>query len=290
MLLNLTTRTLLQRNVQCTRSHIHAHDKTILTTNRAPQVSPPSVPRTLHDMMIPDSPSLATSVPHLESPHPTKLRRRLSKVLLGESDSNINLLNCPGLPIDSDSQDDTCTLETSINKAIAEPEPKSAKQKWMDYLESFQESTPNVEVQMEEFVRVPSQLEALLTFGFLICIDSYLYILTMLPIKFLWSITLLLRSFLNKNGGYAFHRRYVYISFIMSPRIIIPLHISRNLIPLSLSYISLPCNMQTFLQRHSSFYYLFRVSIHTNTDIDRPALSLDSWTSDAETLCPHCYC
>lgn len=210
MLLNLTNK--LQRTrTAYTYTHM---TKLILTTNCAPQVSPPSVPRTLHDMMIPDSPSLATSVPHLESPHPTKLRRRLSKVLLGESDSNINLLNCPGLPIDSDSQE-ADTLETSINKAIAEPEPKSAKQKWMDYLESFQESTPNVDVQMEEFVRVPSQLEALLTFGFLICIDSYLYILTMLPIKFLWSITLLLRSFLNKNGGYSFHRRYV--SFIMSP-------------------------------------------------------------------------
>jgi len=87
------------------------------------------------------------------------------------------------------------------------PPKKTVQQKWMDYLECFQEPKPDVDNQMEEFVKVPSQLEGLLTFGLIICFDSFLYFLTMLPIKFIWSTFLLLKSTFSKDENYTFHRR-----------------------------------------------------------------------------------
>jgi hypothetical protein len=161
--------------------------------------SPPPAPRVFLPISpaCPESPSLI-SVPPLESPYPNSMsRRRLSDVLLRQ-DSNPSFLSCPNL-----SDDEKFVLE---QKEPPEPEPKSVQQKWMDYLESFQESTPNVDVQMEEFVRVPWQLEYLLNFGFYICVDSFLYIITVLPLKFLWSILLMVSSW---TGKYRFHRRSV---------------------------------------------------------------------------------
>lgn len=155
------------------------------------------------------------------------MRRRISSVLLRE-DSNQDL-SCPILlnnnssnkytkdeehevdvngPLDSTSNNKTNDQEELRPSVEQQPAgPKSVQQKWMDYLESFQESTPNVDVQMEEFVRVPSQLEYLLNFGFFICVDSFLYILTVLPLKFLWSILLMGSSW---TGKYRFHRRHFY--------------------------------------------------------------------------------
>jgi hypothetical protein len=93
-------------------------------------------------------------------------------------------------------------------------EKDNAKTKWLDYLNSFQESNYDTDKQMEEFVKVPSAVEALLSFGFWICVDSFLYILTILPIRFIWSALLLLRYlamrlFLSEipEGPYRFHRR-----------------------------------------------------------------------------------
>jgi hypothetical protein len=179
----------------------------------------------------PDPPSPTSSaVPPLESPY-QPLRRRLSGVLFADGSSPtrsspelFSVLHPP-----EPSQTTTCSsTDTSKTDAAIlcqpqstttqqpellhtdsekEDEPKSVRQKWLDYLESFQESTHNVDVQMEEFVRVPSQLESLLTFGFNICMDSYLYVLTMLPVKFLWSIVLLLRSPFSQDDRYKFHRR-----------------------------------------------------------------------------------
>lgn len=124
----------------------------------------------------------------------------MSEVLLRE-DSDLRLdsesrLFSPSL------SDDSSLPETPPE--TPPDEPKSVGQKWLDYMESFQESTPNVDVQMEEFVRVPWQLEYLLNFGFCICVDSYLYILTVLPLKFLWSIIVMMSSW---NGKHKFHRR-----------------------------------------------------------------------------------
>lgn len=111
------------------------------------------------------------------------------------------------------------------------PKPKkkksNIKSKWLDYLNSVQESQADTDKQMEEFVKVPSAVEALLSFGFWISVDSFLYTLTVLPIRFAWSILLLLRlvfdkvmNFLCGNskigdsddspGPFQFHRRHSY--------------------------------------------------------------------------------
>ena len=96
---------------------------------------------------------------------------------------------------------------------------KDVKSKWLDYLNSFQESNYDTDKQMEEFVKVPSAVESLLSFGFWLCVDCFLYILTILPIRFVWSCLLLLRYIFirvvtNKNpseGPFRFHRRYVRV-------------------------------------------------------------------------------
>ena len=95
------------------------------------------------------------------------------------------------------------------------------KSKWLDYLNSVQESNYDTDKQMEEFVKVPSAVESLLSFGFWICVDSFLYILTILPIRFVWSCLLLIRYvgvrlFRRQvpEGPFRFHRRYVLFSRI----------------------------------------------------------------------------
>jgi hypothetical protein len=89
--------------------------------------------------------------------------------------------------------------------------------KWLDYLNSFQETSYDVDLQMEEFVKVPSAVEKLLSFGFWICVDSFLDCLTILPIRAAWGCLLLQRYVVLKatihrhteipDGPYRFHRR-----------------------------------------------------------------------------------
>jgi hypothetical protein len=91
----------------------------------------------------------------------------------------------------------------------------SMKSKWLDYLNSVQESNYDTDKQMEEFVKVPSAVESLLSFGFWICVDSFLYSLTILPIRFIWSCLLLIRLVFVRvfksaqvaDGPFRFHRR-----------------------------------------------------------------------------------
>jgi hypothetical protein len=98
------------------------------------------------------------------------------------------------------------------------------KSKWLDYLNSVQETHYDTDKQMEEFVKVPSAVEALLSFGFWICVDSFLYTLTILPIRFVWSCVLLvrfmfLRVFKSSKAGegpFRFHRRHSYQLIQMS--------------------------------------------------------------------------
>jgi hypothetical protein len=99
---------------------------------------------------------------------------------------------------------------------------RDIKNKWLEYLNIFQESNYDVDesnydvdLQMEEFVKIPGAVEALLGFGFWICVDSFLYILTDLPIRFLWSLLLLMRYMFIwvlqrevPEGPFRFHRRY----------------------------------------------------------------------------------
>ena len=78
---------------------------------------------------------------------------------------------------------------SSITKELVK---EKLQTKWLDYLNSVQEATPDVDVQMEEFIKVPPALEGILGFGLLICGDSFLYMFTVLPIRFVWSCLLLL--------------------------------------------------------------------------------------------------
>ena len=51
---------------------------------------------------------------------------------------------------------------------------------------------------MQEFIRVPAQLEIFLGFGTVVCVDCFLYILTILPIRFVWSCILLMNYARNQ--------------------------------------------------------------------------------------------
>ena len=65
---------------------------------------------------------------------------------------------------------------------------------------------------MEEFLKVPSKLEGLLFFGCAICFDSFLNVLTVLPLKFVWSCLCFICTILRPGKGIGkcrFHRRYV---------------------------------------------------------------------------------
>jgi hypothetical protein len=119
------------------------------------------------------------------------------------------------------SPDDYSTRSDSTSIALAEEKDEATKLKgkWFDYLNSFQESNYDTDKQMEEFVKVPSAVEGLLNFGFWICVDSFLYVLTILPIRSAWSCVLLIRYLLYRtwrsdvpDGPFRFHRRYVNMS------------------------------------------------------------------------------
>eukprot|EP00980_Cylindrotheca_fusiformis_P028284 scaffold22589_cov138-Cylindrotheca_fusiformis.AAC.47 len=108
-------------------------------------------------------------------------------------------------------------MKEAENSTSKRGDKKDIKNKWLDYLNSFQESNYDVDLQMEEFVKIPAAVEALLGFGFWICVDSFLYILTVLPIRFLWSLLLLMRymfiwAFRKEvpDGPFRFHRRHSY--------------------------------------------------------------------------------
>jgi hypothetical protein len=113
------------------------------------------------------------------------------------------------------SQENSRDAKSSTDRKTAGEKGDNVKSKWLDYLNSFQESHYDTDKQMEEFVRIPSAVEALLSFGFWICVDSFLYILTILPIRFVWSSLLLARFLAIRmvqkkvpEGPFRFHRRY----------------------------------------------------------------------------------
>eukprot|EP00978_Attheya_sp_CCMP212_P010905 scaffold26569_cov60-Attheya_sp.AAC.1 len=75
-------------------------------------------------------------------------------------------------------------------------------------------ATEDADVQMEEFIRVPSKLETLNVFGLAAVTDAFLYVLTVLPLKFVWScICFVITIFGPRKGnlfGLRFHRRHLY--------------------------------------------------------------------------------
>ena len=126
----------------------------------------------------------------------------------------------PNVPT-SDGKLRSSTSSSKSGSATAPTKSKSVvnAENWLNYLNSFQESNHDVDKQMEEFVMVPSAVETLLSFGFWICVDSFLYSLTILPIRAIWSCLLLLRYIVLRltiyygsnnevpDGPYRFHRR-----------------------------------------------------------------------------------
>lgn len=88
---------------------------------------------------------------------------------------------------------------------------------WLNYLNSFQDTNVDVDVQMQEFIQVPRAMESLMSFGLFICVDSFLHMITVLPIRFVWSCFLLLlkvgvwlRTKQRASAPYRFHRRHTY--------------------------------------------------------------------------------
>jgi Eukaryotic membrane protein family len=116
---------------------------------------------------------------------------------------------------------------------------KKVRTKWLEYLNSVQESAPDVDVQMEEFIKVPAAVETIMSFGFFICVDSFLYMFTVLPIRFIWSCLLLvIKIFLGRgiqaqNPHFQFHRRHLYqliqvfILFVIYRYVLVPISIGK---------------------------------------------------------------
>ena len=116
---------------------------------------------------------------------------------------------------------------------------KKVRTKWLEYLNSVQESAPDVDVQMEEFIKVPAAVESIMSFGFFICVDSYLYMFTVLPIRFIWSCLLLFIKLLvgpgkqAHNPQFQFHRRHLYqliqvfILFVIYQYVLVPISIGK---------------------------------------------------------------
>lgn len=71
-------------------------------------------------------------------------------------------------------------------------------------------ATEDVDENMEEFLRIPPKLEGLMLFSLAVCMDSFLYIWSMLPLKFIWGVISLSCSLYSPTKGVRgvkFHRR-----------------------------------------------------------------------------------
>eukprot|EP00934_Nitzschia_sp_Nitz4_P001108 Nitzschia sp. Nitz4//scaffold79_size90958//34735//36448//NITZ4_005020-RA/size90958-snap-gene-0.82-mRNA-1//1//CDS//3329558234//1108//frame0 len=153
----------------------------------------------------------------------SSLYQLMPSLLVNDNDSETN-----------DDDDDTSAMAALLGGV------DNVKSKWLDYLNSFQESHYDTDQQMEEFIKVPRAVEGLLNYGFGICVDSFLYTLTILPIRFIWSSLLLGRLLLlrvfNKRvteGPFRFHRRHCYqliqlsIIYIIHRWVLMPISIGK---------------------------------------------------------------
>ena len=132
------------------------------------------------------------------------------------------------------------------------PDDQEARSRWLHYLNSyFQESTPDVDVQMQEFIKVPRKLEILMNFGFLICVDAFLYMITILPIRFVWSCLLLLLKVILP----LLQRIHQWRSYFRRRQ---SSGMANDNLPPNHSYYSLPAPYR-FHRRHS--YQLIQVTI-----------------------------
>lgn len=99
-------------------------------------------------------------------------------------------------------------------------QPQENKQTMLDYVKNdllnidskHQDgsATEDIDANMEEFLRIPMKLENLMTFSLAVCVDTFLYVWTMLPLKVVWGLVCLLCTVLRPKkgiGGVMFHRR-----------------------------------------------------------------------------------
>jgi hypothetical protein len=84
-------------------------------------------------------------------------------------------------------------------------------------------ATEDIDANMEEFLRIPSKLEYLMLFSLAVCVDSFLYVWAMLPLKFIWGVICLTCTLYKmiqtkkwrlrpeeEFHGIGFHRRHLY--------------------------------------------------------------------------------
>ncbi|KAL7519706.1 hypothetical protein ACHAWX_004457 [Stephanocyclus meneghinianus] len=74
-------------------------------------------------------------------------------------------------------------------------------------------ATEDIDANMEEFLRIPFKLEKLMLFSLAVCVDSFLYVWTMLPLKVMWGVVCLVCTVLRPGRGIKgimFHRRHLY--------------------------------------------------------------------------------
>jgi hypothetical protein len=177
---------------------LHAGD----STSPAKSSTTPSTTRTApqNAIFLPERLPRRTTTNHINTQRPN----RLAAYILQHNNIQEEL--------SSSSLENTEIIKETTTKEKSKKD--SINRKWLDYLNSFQESNYDVDLQMEEFVKIPWAVETLLGFGFWICVDSFLYVLTVLPIRFVWSLLLLIRyciiwAFQQQvpEGPFRFHRR-----------------------------------------------------------------------------------
>lgn len=156
-----------------------------------------------NELKTPSAPSLFGNIPNPTSSNSNINDRRTS---FGKDVSSTSI---PDISVANSAISDTSAIKR-------QKKASSIKSKWLDYLNSVQDSNYDTDKQMEEFIKVPSAVEALLSFGFWISVDSFLYTLTLLPLRFVYSIFLLTALTYNKiagrkaSGSFQFHRHNSY--------------------------------------------------------------------------------
>jgi hypothetical protein len=210
---NLPNFSLLTKSTTVRNSIVVNDDNALLTTNHDsksnsanlnPGESPDKKSRVLVATTLSSPADGAESTPSSQK-NVLKRERSLSLVSVQSNSTRVtNRSDSQGTPkVSSTGNSAQSTGNTNI------------KSKWLDYLNSVQESNYDTDKQMEEFVKVPSAVEGLLSYGFWICVDSFLYTLTILPIRFVWSCLLLVRFAALRvwqssvpEGPFRFNRRY----------------------------------------------------------------------------------
>ena len=138
-----------------------------------------------------------------------------SSGLLTKSLSNKNLASM------TTSQGPKLETETTTTTPLAQFEEKMNTNAVVDFIRGLNidsrqqdgSATEDVDVNMEEFLRVPFRIEKLLLFGLAVCFDCFLYVLTVTPLKFVWSVLCLACTIVRPGKGFGvcrFHRRHLY--------------------------------------------------------------------------------